>query len=201
MTTEEHQKSYSRESLTFEVQPLRGYRRWNVSSDDHLTLTPIVNLTPLVNVTVKNVWLPGWNTADHVRRWWTDGIEDCTGVASKDCQCGFYACAPASAFQIRTRWAVAGIIEGRGLCSWGDRGFRASEARVVALISQGIERIESVHYGDDVDQFGMPVGLCMPPSWEQMERLSDRYDVPIYGTLAEAEAAFPLTPKKGDVAA
>lgn len=49
------------------------------------------------------------------------------------CSCGFYAFFDGSnTYELSTR--VTAIIEGYGVCSVGDRGFRAEKARLVALV-------------------------------------------------------------------
>ena len=64
------------------------------------------------------------------------------GVATVDCECGFYAYFDDSNDYVtgKRRWRdsrscamVGAIIEGAGVATVGDRGFRASRARLVAI--------------------------------------------------------------------
>lgn len=54
-------------------------------------------------------------------------------VGTQGCTCGYYAY-----FRGRNNWAqdgtIVGLIEGYGVCTVGDRGFRAEKARLVALV-------------------------------------------------------------------
>jgi hypothetical protein len=61
-------------------------------------------------------------------------------VAAADCTCGFYAYVDGSNqymetdFSYRNTLRVAAVIEGYGVCTVGNRGFRASKARLKALV-------------------------------------------------------------------
>lgn len=87
------------------------------------------------------------------------------------CTCGFYAYFDGlNDYKDPSR--VAAIIEGYGVCTVGDRGFRASKARLVALIE--------------------PKAQVSPLLRERLHR--NYPDVPFYATKREAVDAHPLTP-------
>lgn len=86
------------------------------------------------------------------------------------CTCGFYAY-----FDGRNDYKdgdhLAALIEGYGVCTVGSRGFRASKARVVALVAPGKR---------------FPRGLVPLV-------LRNYPDVPVYASKHEAMDAHPLT--------
>lgn len=91
-------------------------------------------------------------------------------VAGLGCSCGFYAY-----FDGRNDYKdpqrISAIIEGYGVCTVGDRGFRAEKARLLGLIVPG-------------KRF----------SPQLLARVAHNYsDVPFYGSKREALDAHPLT--------
>lgn len=87
-------------------------------------------------------------------------------IAGVDCSCGYYAF-----FDNNERKAgVYGIIEGTGVCTVGTLGFRASRARLLALVRPS--RL--------VDGW-----------WDRV--LHNYRDVPTYAKKREAREAHPLT--------
>lgn len=54
-------------------------------------------------------------------------------VGGKDCECGYYAYFNGENTYAKTG-RVSAIIEGYGVCTVGSRGFRASKAKLVALV-------------------------------------------------------------------
>lgn len=84
-------------------------------------------------------------------------------AATLACQCGFYAYFDLKANLYHIAGNVLGLIEGYGTMTIGERGFRASKARIVALIE--------------------PVP----------EAVRGRYGVPIFSTVDAALAEFPLS--------
>jgi len=89
------------------------------------------------------------------------------------CSCGFYAYFDgANTYMNTTR--VAGLIEGYGHLIVGSRGFRAENARIVALIQPG-------EMTDDEEFEWRSVCAAYP-------------DAVIFADVAEAVARFPLTP-------
>lgn len=57
-------------------------------------------------------------------------------VGSVDCACGFYAYFDGGN-DYADKGDVTALIEGYGVCTVGDRGFRASKARLVAFVAPG----------------------------------------------------------------
>lgn len=93
-------------------------------------------------------------------------------VGKVSCTCGFYAYFDGANDYKDGAIRISGLIEGFGVCSVGDRGFRSSKARLVALIDPG-------------KRFA-PARLA---------RVLHNYpDVPIYAKKREAIEAHPLTP-------
>lgn len=91
-------------------------------------------------------------------------------LAGLDCHCGFYAY-----FDGRNDYKqpsnVAAIIEGFGVCTVGTRGFRASKARLVAIVVPGKNFPEA-----------------------KFSRVVHNYpDVPLYTSRRKAIEAHPLT--------
>ena len=87
------------------------------------------------------------------------------------CTCGFYAYFDGLNDYKKPENGAA-IIEGYGVCTVGDRGFRASKARLVALVE--------------------PKGKVSPLLRERLHR--NYPDVPFYPSKREAVDAHPLTP-------
>lgn len=91
-------------------------------------------------------------------------------VAAKECVCGFHAYYDGNNSYMAPG-LVAGLIEGYGLLTVGAKGFRASKARIVAIVVP------------DILVEGFLTAIC------------DTYPgVPLYDTQAAALAAHPLTP-------
>lgn len=92
-------------------------------------------------------------------------------LAGLDCQCGFYAYFDGrNDYKDPTR--IAAIIEGFGVCTVGTRGFRASKARLVAIVVPGKKFPEA-----------------------KFSRVTHNYpDVPLYASRRQALEAHPLTP-------
>lgn len=94
-------------------------------------------------------------------------------VGTVKCKCGFYAYFDgrndylASAPHER----VGGLVEGYGVCTVGTRGFRASKARLIALIQPEAE-------------------LADPTRWDRV--LHNYPDVPVYADKRAALEAHPL---------
>ncbi|OYO16613.1 hypothetical protein CGZ93_17795 [Enemella dayhoffiae] len=99
-------------------------------------------------------------------------------LAGMDCTCGFYAY-----FDGRNDYysegithdlMVSGIIEGYGVCTVGSRGFRASKARLLALIADN---------PDDLARHAV--------AYARLRKLYP--DVPWYDTEVDAITAHPLS--------
>lgn len=91
-------------------------------------------------------------------------------VASLDCSCGFYAFFDTGDNQYDDGMGIYGLVEGYGVLTVGERGFRASKARIKALIAPG-----GIWYR----------AILMD--------IAANYHVPIFATPQEALARFPLT--------
>ena len=126
-----------------------GYRSWYVSEGRLLPITQI------------GVWEPGWNHStcryfDHAAPQW-------------ECQCGFYARLAPAAAPLGT---IAGAIQARKrIIEHGTEGFRAEEARIVALTMPAWEE-PSVY---SIDYFG----LSRRPSLSEITEVARRYEVPV----------------------
>lgn len=89
-------------------------------------------------------------------------------LAGLNCGCGFYAYFDGRN-DYMSRGYVAALIEGYGVCTVGSAGFRASKARLVALIEPNQKKVA-------------------------VSLIARNYpDVPIYPTKAAAIAAHPLS--------
>lgn len=100
----------------------------------------------------------------------------------KGCHCGFWAYWGDLSNNYGFGARVVGVIEGFGRTVLGNRGFRSSYARVVALVRPDIDGLEKQH------------GPAL--TWEQMRRgwgaALDRYpDVAVFDDAAAMLAAFP----------
>jgi hypothetical protein len=91
-------------------------------------------------------------------------------VGAVGCTCGYYAYFHGEHDWDQYTSGVYGIIEGWGVCSVGDRGFRASRAQLVAIVKP----------------------KRMLDSW--WDRVVHNYpEVPVYEKRKEARAAHPLS--------
>lgn len=91
-------------------------------------------------------------------------------VGGLKCKCGFYAYFDGGN-DYKEPNRVSALIEGFGLCTVGDRGFRASKARLLAIVVPGKRFPE--------DRFGL------------VER--NYPDVPLFTSKRDAIAAHPLS--------
>lgn len=115
----------------FTAGTITGLRGFLVTDDGDLT--GIVHQTP---------WTPGENVAvHHINYDDPFGFSDITvprhEVAGINCRCGFYAyCNGGNDYHRQTMGAITvqGIVEGYGLVTVGTRGFRASKARLAAIV-------------------------------------------------------------------
>ena len=129
-------------------------------------------------------WTPDWNTADCAEKkggdpYWSnvpphrvgDTLQHPSGRPHKH-QCGFYGYWKGSvntfAKDYREAHLVEGVIELAGMVSTHSRGVRGERARIVALVPHP-------QHGPDV-----------------ADHLAGLYGVPLYPTLADALADYPL---------
>lgn len=134
-------------------QPKRS--RWHIGGST-ASVSPAPNDVPLASAAVEKVKAP--EKPKH-------------SLAGLDCHCGFYAY-----FDGRNDYKdpdrIAAIIEGFGVCTVGTRGFRASKARLVAIVVPGKKFPEA-----------------------KFSRVVHNYpDVPLYTSRRKAIEAHPLTP-------
>ena len=117
---------------------LRGYRTWRTLSR-HAPLPE--GALPLASVTRHVVWPPKldarctpWDTEQHAP------VSATTSRAahrspSRSCDCGIYAWySPDDTAMLHAR--VFGAVEASGLVLMGDRGFRAEQARIIAVVTR-----------------------------------------------------------------
>lgn len=92
-------------------------------------------------------------------------------VAMQACTCGFYAYLDnlANEYHHNDEHFMYGVVEGYGVCTVGNRGFRASKAKIKALIAPGKRSVK--------------LNLV----------LENYYDIPMFSTEADALAEFPLS--------
>lgn len=107
-------------------------------------------------------------------------------VAGVHCLCGFYAYTDEHAPSLlRNEMTVDALIEGFGVCTVGDLGFKASKARLVALIDPAASPGRHRHDSRAAHLF---------------PQVRDRYcvgddGVPVYTSLRAAISAHPLGPR------
>jgi hypothetical protein len=113
------------------------------------------------------------------------------GLAGVDCACGFYAYFDGANDYLTSRTAptpsgfyitygdddtaprIGAIVEGWGVCTVGSRGFRASKARIVALIDPDGDNARTII------------------AFEKVRRAYP--DVPVFESERDAIRAFPLS--------
>lgn len=67
-------------------------------------------------------------------------------VGSQDCSCGFYAYHKSSVTAFHANNQVRAIIEGQGLVTVGDKGFRAEKARILGFLDpEGLNQKRTFH--------------------------------------------------------
>lgn len=87
-----------------------------------------------------------------------------------DCTCGYYAYFDGTnEYKDRTR--ITAVVEGYGLCTVGDRGFRAEKMRLLALVK--------------------PKAAVPPLLWSLVQR--NYPDVPTFARKRDALEIYPLT--------
>jgi hypothetical protein len=100
-------------------------------------------------------------------------------LAATDCACGFYAYFDGNDYLDKESWiddgdaAVGAVVEGWGVCTVGSRGFRASKARIVALIDPDGDSARTII------------------AFEKVRRAYP--DVPVFESERDAIRAFPLS--------
>lgn len=102
------------------------------------------------------------------------------------CGCGFYAKYRPQWNQISPSVAVRGIIEAKGRIILGTKGFRAQQARIVALIRPSDAPYAAPYLGLPHDQYKRLSGQVANSS----VRAAEAYGVPLFN-MEEALEAFP----------
>lgn len=147
-------------------------------ADNRRSLTGVVYALP---------WSAGVNEARCEPDWFYFGDREELGhsVATLGCKCGFYAYLDNEYNPHHRSGQVLGIVEGFGVATVGSRGFRASKARIVALVQpEGRVRIAIS---------ANPVFTLIVGDAEFSTIRSNYPDVPVFPTLDAALAEFPLT--------
>ncbi|GAB3304053.1 hypothetical protein EK0264_03585 [Epidermidibacterium keratini] len=112
------------------------------------------------------------------------GVEPPTGepadhvVASKSCECGYYAYFDLNHNRYHDDHAVLALIKGWGIATVGSRGFRASKARLLALVRP-----------ERPDELGIA-----RQRYERFKLTERLYEVPVFDSFDDAIDAHPLTP-------
>jgi hypothetical protein len=107
--------------------------------------------------------------------------------------CGFYAYTLPevnNTFAPVNKPHIEGLLQGYGVTTIGEKGFRCSKARILALIRPRPVRRKP----------GMTMAMSMPRLiMEQIsyERLAAHFGVPLFDTRAEALEEFPLGMREG----
>lgn len=114
-------------------------------------------------------------------------------IGSIDCRCGFYAYFDGTNDYHTPGATIEALIEGFGVCTVGGAGFRASKARLVALV-----RPRLMHRVVEVKVFGLrfhlAAGTVETHATRHWDLVRTRYrNVPVYDTAEAAIAAHPLT--------
>jgi hypothetical protein len=140
------------------IEPVRGFRVWYYSPEGRLK-----------SVSMPYFWTPGWNEARCLKQASFLDSDACSAAYHPQsrtshtehcplrddgcqyprikCACGFYAY---YGLEYWTRGDIAtGVIEGKGRCVIGPRGFRAQHARIIALaVPEGMYYQVKANYPD-----------------------------------------------------
>lgn len=154
---------------------LRPFAAGTVTGLRTFSVSPGHQLTGVVHLVS---WNPGENDARCIRNPFRLAdyeavLPEGHRIAGLDCTCGFYAYFDDSNDYAANRWygspKVTGIVEAYGTVTIGSRGFRASKARIVAIVQPHDYRVD-------------------------LAAITVNYPgVPVYATVAEALAAHPTT--------
>lgn len=188
----------------FLAGPLVGLRSFRVTDEGWLTgvvyrapVKPGVNDAMCLFSTGSTI-VPRTERAEHV-------------LAGRDCTCGFYAYFDGdndyhTKRQFRDE-TVAGVVEAGGVMTVGDRGFRASQIRLLGLVQR--EPHPLIQFGGlllDLVRASLRDPMEDPPldpepgiNWAGIRR--NYPGVWIYPSVRAALAAHPLTVPKPEVAA
>lgn len=188
----------------FAAGSLTGIRSWRIDADG-ATLTGVYH---------KHPWTPEENLADCcVRNHNGFAMSVCSEKdrAPRDhrpgisgCWCGYYAYFEAGNNSHHTRGTnVLGLIEGYGLMTVGDRGFRCEKARIVAFIDEADVLPLRVQIGrfavGRIAQL-LRLGRARWPETTVPQAVRAAYpDVPVYRSIGAALARHPLTPPERPV--
>lgn len=156
---------------------LRGYREWQWGQVNWLPgLFPRGDFLWPANI----VWTVNAGDAPHhVSPWLSDTWNEAVCARRESHQvpfpdrqcCGFYAKYQPRFNQVTPSVGVPGIIEAKGRIILGTTGFRAQQARIVALIRSGYPTVD--------------------PTRDNSIKAAEAYGVPLFKTLEEALEAFP----------
>lgn len=113
------------------------------------------DLGRLTGVSQRAVFRPGENVAVCVER------SRPHQIATVNCGCGFYAYFDGGANPYHRDECVEGLVEGYGVCSVGERGFRAEKARLVALVLPNPTRTHPAWFDRLSD-------ACYPRTWPSL---------------------------------
>lgn len=134
-------------------------------------------------------------------------------LAALNCSCGFYAYFDGNSNDFQQGVNVEGIVEAWGKLTIGEKGFRASKARIAALVIPKAVYPQTWHekllhratcsaswrdaHGWSYPYLSEKSGCDLPlfPYPSVMDEIIANYpSAKIFNTMAEAQAAFPLTP-------
>lgn len=119
-------------------------------------------------------------------------------LAGVNCKCGYYGYFRNRHNPHHSDGNILGIVEAFGTVTVGSRGFRASKARIIALV-----RNDDATTANDRYMFGYPgcgCGACRILAGQSaisFDKIAAHYDVPVFATLDAALAEYPLTVPEG----
>lgn len=154
------QKGFSREPLLYPTA-VYGLRHWMLPWDEQYPKGQAGKYWPLPQKTAYcNAAMPECKRV---------------GVPNPNCRCGIYAYFDPNVV-IWGQFVVTGVVEGSGKALIGERGFRAAQAKVLAV---------SPRFGDYWGLFS-----ATP---ESIARLAMRWEIPAFDNQQDMLREFPLT--------
>lgn len=115
--------------------------------------------------------------------------QDSHRAGTGTCTCGFYAYFDTGGgYQYGSHANMGCIVEGYGLTVVGSRGFRSEKLKILALIKSKDCYADSALQVQTFEQL-----MSYPRRNEEQVQIARYYDVPLFDTLDQALAEYPLT--------
>lgn len=207
------ESQFGKTDIPFYTGRLTGIRSFNVTPKGELT-----------GITYAGRWTNGENAAKCAlsdKSYW-DGTDEAPRsvnedpghqVASLGCSCGYYAYFDGNDNEYYHGVNVEGLIEAWGKVTIGDKGFRAAQARIVALVIP-VDAHPRTPFGKLAHRMSCPADWAKPHAWSYpylaqeagcnlpifphpslMDTIVGRYsEAKIFSSLEEAMVEFPPTP-------